>query len=176
MKNDGLVKYPLSMRIYHWVVFLLVIILITVGYVMSDMGVSEKKWQIYFMHKSFGLTLFLIVLARIINRLRSKIAPLPKTISLFDVKVASIVHFMLYVLLIAMPISGMLMSIFGGRGLPFFFVTFLSYINRQEEVSGFFWLIHTKLPVIMIILIILHVLGSFKHLLIDKVNIFKRIF
>jgi len=176
MKNDGIIKYSLSMRIFHWVVTLMVITLIVAGYIMSDMAVSEQKWQIYFMHKSFGLTLFIIVLMRIINRYRSKVPSLPKSISSFDAKLASIAHYMLYTLLLIMPLSGMLMSVFGGRGLPFFFTTFLSTITRQENISGFFWLIHTKLPIIMIILISLHVLGSFKHLLVDKVNIFKRMF
>ena len=173
-KNDK-AKYPLSMRIYHWLVFAMVVTMISVGYSMSGLEVSDEKWQIYYMHKSSGLLLFVIMLARIYNRLKSKIPTLPKSVSVFDAKIAHIVHYLLYIVLLIIPISGMLMSVFGGRGLPFFFTTFLKGVTRQENISGAFWIVHTKLPIILMILVGLHVIGSFKHLIIEKVNIFKRI-
>ena len=175
MSKEIKAKYPLSMRIYHWLVMLMVATLISVGYYMSGMEVSEEKWQIYYMHKSFGLLLLLIMLARIYNRWKSSVPKLPKSISIFDAKISSIVHYLLYIMLVIIPISGILMSVFGGRGLPFFFTTFFKDITRQENISGAFWIVHTKLPMILMILVGLHVLGSFKHLIVDKVNIFKRI-
>jgi cytochrome b561 len=175
MNNVSLVKYPLSMRIYHWIVVLMVASLIYVGYYMSDLEVSDEKWKLYFMHKSFGTLFLIIMLARIYNRMRSKVPALPSNVNIFDAKISKIVHYLLYIILLIMPISGMLMSIFGGRGLPFFFTTFLTDLSRHEEISGAFWLIHTKLPSIILILVSLHIIGSIKHLIIDKVNIIKRI-
>lgn len=174
MKEDILVKYPLSMRIFHWLVVLMVVSLISVGYYMSEMEVSDEKWKLYFMHKSFGALFLLIMIARIYNRIKSQVPDLPKSVNVFDAKISKIVHYLLYVILLIMPISGMLMSIFGGRGLPFFFTTFFASFGRNEEISGAFWLIHTKLPAIILILISLHIIGSLKHLIIDKVNIIKR--
>lgn len=175
MQNENIAKYPLSMRIYHWLVVLMVISLVSIGYYMSNLEVSDEKWRLYFMHKSFGALFLIIMLARIYNRMQSKVPSLPKGVNIFDAKIAKIVHYLLYIILCIMPISGILMSVFGGRGLPFFFTTLLSQVGRYEEISGAFWLVHTKLPSILLILVSLHIIGSIKHLAVGKVNIIKRI-
>jgi cytochrome b561 len=172
--QENQTKYPLSMKLYHWVAALMVGALIYVGYNMSDMPASDEKWRMYFMHKSFGLLFLIVMLSRLYNRFRSKIPPLPEKISIFDAKMSHIVHYLLYGVLIIMPISGIFMSIFAGKGMPFFFTTFFSDIAKHEEINGAAWIVHTKLPTIILLLIGLHLVGSMKHFIVDKVNLLKR--
>jgi cytochrome b561 len=168
-------KYTLGVRLFHWVSAFFVITLLTVGFIMADMQPSPEKWQLYFMHKSFGLLFFIIVLLRIFNRYRSNIPQMPKGISSLEQKAAKIGHYMMYIIMFVIPFAGILMSVYAGKGLPFFITTFFEDVPKNPQISSIFWLLHVNLPLLLIAVITLHVIGSFKHLLVDKINIFKRI-
>ena len=174
MKNEVIEKYPVSMRLFHWVTVIFVLTLLTVGFVMSSMKPSPDKWQLYFMHKSFGLLFFLLIIARIINRYKSKLPATPSQFSPLEAKLSKIAQYSMYALLVFMPIAGGTMSVFSGKGLPFFFTTFLASVEKNADISGFFWLLHTNIPFLLIAIITLHILGVLKYIFIDKYNIIRR--
>ena len=71
------------------------------------------------MHKSFGLTMAALILPRIFLRRASRLpAALPGPG--WQTAAASANHYLLYFLITFLPTTGVLMGIFGGRGIPFF--------------------------------------------------------
>lgn len=168
-------KYPLLMRINHWVMALLIIILISVGMWMSELPNDYPgKYDIYDLHKSFGIVAILFVIFRLSVRLRSAIPSLPKEISPFEQKAGHAVHLILYALIFAMPISGYLMSNYGGYPIHFFGKLMPVFVEKNHELGTFFRGVHGYAAWSLIVIISLHVIGSIKHLLIDKVNLAKR--
>ena len=63
-------KYPLSIRIFHWVSAALILGLLILGIYMTPYDESNMPFAdgLYFWHKSFGVLMFLIVIFRFYNR------------------------------------------------------------------------------------------------------------
>ena len=95
----------------HWAIALLIIGMIAVGWIMDAMpgGPGSPKIAIIQIHKSVGITILLLTIARIIWRIMNPPPaepPMPKWQSLL----ASGVHILLYVLMLAMPLTGWIMA------------------------------------------------------------------
>ena len=90
-------KYHKSIVTLHWLIAVIVIILIALGLNMVDIerGTPERAFY-YNLHKSFGVTLLILMIARIYFRIKFKSPPLPSSVSLFQQTVARASHFILY--------------------------------------------------------------------------------
>jgi len=168
-------KYNLSMRILHWVVALMIFALLYVGITMTDMPEGPERIKIYNMHKSFGLSLLILAIIRLINRLYSKIPQYPVELNNRDVKLSKATVHILYLLIIIMPISGYFMSSFGGYAVIFFGYTLPQILPVMPDVASFFRSAHYLIGMTLIAVIALHLLGSIKHYFVEKVNLLKRI-
>src|SRR3546814_7251571 len=98
---------PVS-QLLHWLIVLLVLVLAIVGLTMGELPKTPKYFWVYTMHKSTGITVLALVLVRIAWRLY---AGTPKPVAgkpTWQLGIASLNHFLLYALLLAMPMSGWL--------------------------------------------------------------------
>lgn len=142
---------------------------------MSDLPTDyPDKFYYYGMHKSFGLVALLFVIFRLSVRMRAAVPKLPAKISNRDANIAALTVGLLYFAMLAMPLSGFLMSDFGDYTVSFFGVELPGFFDKNLQMSGFFRSSHGYIAYALIVVISLHVLGSIKHLLVEKVNIFKR--
>ena len=117
MYSDNLLpkKWPISSRIFHWVSALL---LLSTWLLMVLYQFTDTKLYIS-LHKAFGISVLCWMIARILNRLITK-APAPVAMPKWQQIISQLNHFALYALLIAMPIAGLLMSVYGGRAVDIF--------------------------------------------------------
>ncbi len=168
-------KYSLSMRVMHWIMAFLIIVLLAVGLWMESLPNDYPgKYDVYALHKSFGVIALAFIIFRLSVRMRSKIPALPKNITKFDASLAAATVVLLYVCMFAMPLSGYLMSTFGGHPVQLFGIPLPSLFSENMEAAKFNRMIHGYAGYGLIAIIVLHILGSFKHLLVEKVNLFKR--
>ena len=107
------------MRGFHWVSAILIIALLGVGVYMANVN-STYKYDLYDLHKSFGMSILFVTLLRIITRLLSKIPTLPSGFNLIEIKLSKLVYFSMYLLTITMAVSGYLMSDLGGYRVKIF--------------------------------------------------------
>ena len=154
----------------HWLVAVVVFGLFGLGLWMMDLGYYDPWRQTApFLHKSFGLALFAVMLVRVMWRLANPcVAPL----ATHDAKTklaARLGHGALYLGLFALMISGYLISTADGRGIEFFGVftvpALLSGLPRQEDIAG---LVHEYLAWGLVILALIHALAALKHHFIDR--------
>ena len=104
----------------HWLIVLLLLAQGTVGLLMGDMARGPDKIAVYALHKSVGITLLALAVARLLWRLYAgRPAPVPGTLS-WQERAASAMHAALYVLLFAVPISGWVMNSAAGFPLQWF--------------------------------------------------------
>ena len=162
-------KYPVLMRAIHWLMAIGFLGLIASGWYMAGLEKSVSyKYDIYYWHKSFGtLALFAIAL-RILVRLASSVPPLPEALPGHEKKLAHLAHFLLYAMMIAVPLSGFLMSDYGGRAIELFNWATFEFLEDNKELAGTFWEIHTTIPYIFLGIIVVHILGALKHRFFDE--------
>ncbi len=104
----------------HWLIVLLLLAQGTVGLLMGDMARGPDKIAVYALHKSVGITLLALAVARLLWRLYAgRPAPVPGTPS-WQERAASAMHAALYLLLFAVPISGWVMNSAAGFPLQWF--------------------------------------------------------
>jgi cytochrome b561 len=164
------------MRIAHWLLAVLIIGALTVGFIMTDMDATNPlKRELYGMHKSFGMLILALVTIRFGIRLVSKIPPYPKELKRRDILLSHAVVVLLYCLMFIMPVSGYIMSTAGGYGVKFFGISVPSLISKDLALSNFARLLHNYAGYIFATAIILHLLGTLKHYFIEKVNLLERL-
>ena len=169
-------KYTLSMRVIHWIMAILLITLLAVGLWMTSLTQDDpSKGVIYGMHKSFGILALIFVILRVANKMRSEVPAMPKEITYFYAKLSAGTVLLLYICMIAQPISGFLMSDFSGYPVQFFGITLPSIVEKNAETGKLFAVLHGYIGFALIGLIALHLAGSLKHYFSEKVNLLKRI-
>jgi cytochrome b561 len=115
----------------HWLTLLLVLGMATVGLLMVEMPNGPAKLQVYALHKSFGLTVLGLTALRLLWRLAVG-TPLPERgTPLWQDALARMTHGALYVLLLAVPISGWWFNSAAGFPLRWF------GLLRLPKLTGF---------------------------------------
>jgi cytochrome b561 len=95
-------------QLLHWTIAVLILAIGTVGLLMGELPRSPKWFWVYTMHKSLGLTVLALVLVRIGWRVYAG-APAPVAgTPRWQAKAASATHGAIYLLILAMPLSGWL--------------------------------------------------------------------
>jgi len=174
MVQENTLQYNRVAKIFHWLSALTVFSLFAVGYWMVDLTYYSEWYKIApHWHKSIGFLLFAITLFRIIWKVTT---PTPKIEGLAWEKLgAKIVHKLLYLLLLAIFISGYMISTADGRSIDIFNLFTIpglgSIIDNQEDIAGE---VHFYLTYSLIGLTILHALAAFKHHFINKDNTLKK--
>ena len=162
-------KYSLTMRILHWLIGLMLLIMIGVGWYMAGLPMeSELKYEIYPIHKSFGITVFGLVLIRIVVRLFSNTPALPSGLATWEKALTKITHLLLYVLMLAIPVVGYLSSDFQGFDVEWFGIPIPELVEDNEDYAHLMHEWHEILAYSLLLLIILHLAGTIKHRWFDK--------
>ena len=171
-------KYHLSARIIHWIMALIIISLLVVGFYMTNFLDKEASYRmtIYGLHKSFGALVIFLFVIRIFIRLSKEVPKLPNSIGINTQRLAHLVHFLLYVLMIFMPLSGYLMSNFFGYPVHLFGLSLPMLVTKNIELGQFFASTHKFLGFSFATVLFLHIAGVLKHRFFDipKNNILKR--
>jgi cytochrome b561 len=158
----------------HWLIALGILGLLALGLYMVGLpkGLPVKATLIN-LHKSLGLTVFLLVLLRIVARLvlhRPPLPPMPP----WQRAAARTTQGLLYVGMVAMPLAGYLGSSFNSYGTRFWGILLPKWGWDDAHLRGLFFGLHQAIGYVLIALIVLHVAGAFKHQWIDRDNLLAR--
>jgi len=170
-KSYGLVSQKL-----HWIIAILIVGLLAVGWYMADMPRSPEKFQLYGVHKAIGI----IVLALAVLRISWVVLqPKPETLgseSKLQIVAAKAVHGFLYLWMLAMPLSGWLMSSAGGHPVSVFgLFTMPTLVEKGSSLGGIAHEVHETLPVIGVLLLVAHIGAAVYHHVILKDDTLRRI-
>ncbi len=168
----------------HWLIAFAILVNIALGLYMADLPNSDPtKFQIVQFHKSVGLTVLVLSLMRVAWRLVNSVPPLPADMNPLLKRVARLTQFLLYALILAIPLSGWLMVSTSPLGLPTSYfglfhwphVWFLAEMTRasKKAIIGIFVETHEFLAWSAIVLVTLHVAGALYHRLIRRDGVLK---
>lgn len=161
-------KYHISIRVIHWIMAALIIGMLGLGFFLEET-------KLYSLHKSIGVLILALIIIRLIARNVTKTPAMPVQIKPIEGKLAKLGHYSLYLLVLLMPISGWLMSNWSGRGVGFFGIAMPILVEKNKELAGLAYEAHEIIAYLLIFMISAHVAGYLKHLIVDKLNLLRRI-
>jgi len=174
MTNTSL-HYTKTAKSLHWLMALLLTGMIALGLTMQDLPLSPQKLQLYAWHKWAGVSLFLLVIIRLAWRLMHPPPPLPWHMSTLQRMTAQASHVALYGLMLAIPLSGWLMSSAKGFQTVWFGVLPLPDLLAKDKALGnLLQSVHWGLNVTLITTVTLHLAASLKHHFFDQDDILMR--
>lgn len=154
----------------HWLVAVAVIGLFVLGLYMTGLSYYDPYYRLApHIHKSIGMLLLGLMAVRLIWRLSNpRPHPVP-TLKSWEKRLSEWVHWLLYLLLFAIMISGYLISTADGRAITIFdwfsVPALVTGLPRQEDIAG---AVHYWLAMVTIGLVVLHALAALKHHFIDR--------
>lgn len=105
--------FALPARILHWLMAALILAMLFIGVGMVA-SVSERHAWLLRIHKPLGIAILLLAVVRLAVRLRHPPPPLPADLPALQKLAAHASHWLLYALMIAMPLVGWAMLSAGG--------------------------------------------------------------
>ena len=164
----------------HWMVALAMIGMLGVGFYM----VNVEAWFLYPWHKSIGVLIFVIALARVAWRVRNGWPPAAGQSSRFEQLAAKSVHWTLIVCTVAMPVTGMIFSGASGHGFGTLGVTIVPARHNPLQGADVIpysaaWSdvgqgLHSALAYLLLAAIALHIAGALKHHVVAKDGTLRR--
>jgi len=168
-------RYTQTAISLHWLMAVLLIGLLVLGFYMHDLPLSPWKLKVFSWHKWAGVTAFLLVIARLIWRFSHKPPALPILMKRSAVVAAHVGHFMLYLLMIAIPLTGWLTSSAKGFQTVYFGVLPIpDLLVKNKELGSLLREVHEVLNFTLIALVLGHVLATLKHQLVDQDDLLTR--
>ena len=183
-------RYTKTAVILHWLIALGIFIMFGIGWFMADLPKEAPKqmaydlfdlgivtWQLgeevsprtfYFnLHKSIGVTLFALIIFRILWRITHKPPALLSSYKEMERKLADGAHHLLYLLMFAVPLTGLMMAIASKYGVKWFGIDFISGLDNKPLREAFKEA-HQIIGLVLLLIVVLHILGALKHKFIDK--------
>jgi cytochrome b561 len=142
----------------------LVIAMLVIGLIMVDLPLGVQKLELYALHKSIGIVILAFTAARLAWHLSGTRPVLLGPSRLYERVLAHAVHVSFYIVLIAMPLTGWLMSSAANFSVSVFGLFTLPDLVAPDKALGkAFEAAHSWLAWILIGLVALHVAGALKH-------------
>ena len=172
---SGTQTYGTITKTFHWLTALLILTIVPLGVIAYNLPYETNaqlalKAQLFSLHKTLGVTVFFVALARIFWALtQAKPAPLhPDRKS--ETWLAETVHWLLYISLVSVPLTGWIHHAATEGFAPILLPISqdLPFVPNDEAVAKLFGGLHWLWSKIMVGAILLHIAGALKHQIIDK--------
>jgi len=168
-------EYTSTAKALHWLMAALLFGLLALGFYMHDLPLSPDKLKLYSWHKWAGVTAFLLLAFRLLWRVTHRPPALPDSMPKLMQFAAHAGHLMLYVLMIAIPLSGWLMSSTKGFQTVYFGILPIpDLLDKNKELGDLLALVHKSLNLLFIAVLAGHIGAALKHHFIDKDDILTR--
>lgn len=154
---------------FHWIIAVLVIVNWRIAETAEHLE-GPAAGAVWNYHKAWGITILVLTLGRVGWKLAHPGPPFPAHHKPWEKALARTVHFTFYALLIGLPLAGWIANSLTGRTIDFFgmFTIPALPVGANKELGGQIFDAHATTGTILLLLIVLHILGVIKHLVIDR--------
>ena len=161
-------------KFFHWIIALAIVGNGIFGLMMDLAGSPMRKINWLALHKSIGLTVLALILLRIVWRAfdrRPPDEPMPR----WQALAAHAMHGVLYVVIVAIPLSGWWFNSVTGKPLQWFKQFNLPALGEKNDaLRHFAHGVHEYLFWFLVLLLLAHVGGALKHHVFDNDNVLRR--
>ncbi|MDZ4762358.1 MAG: cytochrome b/b6 domain-containing protein [Alphaproteobacteria bacterium] len=180
---SGRKRYTAVAIALHWLIAFSIIGMIALGWIMGDMPDGADRFALFQLHKSIGITILLLSVARIVWRLMNPPPPEPPMPG-WQGALATAVHVSFYVLMIAMPLTGWALVSSSPTGIGTTLFNMIPWphlpglpdlsLQTKEDLHEPLEFVHSKLAWVIIGLLGLHLAGALKHQFLDRDGLISR--
>ncbi|MDP8984558.1 MAG: cytochrome b [Pseudomonadota bacterium] len=176
-------SYGTVARTFHWLVAGLIVVQFILApipeelppgmHIVPPFGLDAAG--VLARHKSFGMTVLLLMIVRLFWRRRSPAPALPVTMKPLQRRLAYLSHGVFYIVLFAMPLSGWMMVQAKGSSASWFGLwTWPTFLAQSDAAFRAFSFTHEILSRVLFFLALLHVAAALKHHFWDKDGVLVR--
>ncbi|MDX2144490.1 MAG: cytochrome b [Rhodospirillaceae bacterium] len=159
----------------HWIVAGAVVGTVALALYLDTLELGETKNLMLTAHKSVGLTILALMALRVVWRLTHRAPPLPATMTAWQRWAAQATHIFLYVIALAMPVTGYMSVAARGRETTFFGLFRVpEIVPLDRALSNLSENLHTNGQYVLYALVGAHVAGALYHHFIAKDDILRR--
>ena len=162
MLRNGPDSFGLVTRALHWAIAALVLVMLSLGLRLADMQPGLANLWLYSLHKSLGLITLALMILRLVWHL---VSPPPHPMGGgWQAHAARATHWVIYGLMIAIPLSGWAASSATGIDVMLFdrwIVPAISPVSTYWEEKGF--RVHDVLTKLLMAILALHMAAALKR-------------
>ena len=171
--TNTLTEYGIISKVLHWLSAAILFIQIPLGFYLVDLDFGDQRITIEDIHVTLGLTVFYIIIIRLINNILNPTPKLDPSIFKGQRFLAKMNHVFLYIAILSITISGILKKLFNGETLTIIFKQI--EIKDNFDLADQFYTIHIFSNYTLIALISIHLMAVIIHKLFFGDNLLKRI-
>jgi cytochrome b561 len=165
-------RFALPARILHWLMAALILAMLLIGAGMLSTTTARYP-ELLAWHRPIGIAILILALVRLAVRLTHRPPPLPADLPAIQVAAAKGSHYLLYALMIAMPLIGWAMQSAGGYPVILWpGVVLFPILPHDIEVYGWLRCAHGLLAYAFFLLILAHLGAALFHGLIRRDGVF----
>ena len=168
-------RYGAVAIVLHWLVAAALFVTFPLGLYMADLPLSPRKLTLVSYHKWIGVTILALMSLRLAWRLTHRPPPLPLAMPAWQRRAATLAHWMLYGLLLAIPLSGWLYS--SAVGVPTVYLGLWQLpdlVGKDKALAEALKLAHKSLNFTLLALVVVHVAAAIKHHFVDRDGLLAR--
>jgi cytochrome b561 len=161
-------RYSSAAIALHWVTAMLILANLLLALSMVPLPISPRKLQWYLLHKSIGVTIFLLTSLRIAWRAVHSY-PEPVPMPPWQRRAATATHGLLYALLMIIPLTGWLYS--SATGVQVVYAGALALpdlVPKDKALAEALRLVHVSLNSLLVAMVCVHVAAALKHHFVDR--------
>ena len=167
-------QYGTTAKVLHWLVAALLLVQYLIGWLMPDIHRGQSPGAAMTFHISFGILILVLIALRLVWRLTHPVAP-ESSLPPWQRLTSEVVHWMLYVLVLATTVTGWLFASFRGWSASFFYLTPLPMLASDNTAAGkAIDGLHQAAEWSLLVLIGIHVAAALLHLLVYRDRIVQR--
>jgi len=168
-------RYTRTAIFLHWLVALGLTATFALGFYMQDLPLSPGKLKLYSWHKWAGITLLALIVVRLAWRMTHPAPQFPAAMGVKARVAAHAGHWLLYALMLAIPVSGWLMSSAQGFTVVWFGVLPLpDLVARDAALGALLKDTHIALNYTLLVVVIGHVGAALLHHFVRKDTVLSR--
>jgi len=168
-------RYTRTAIALHWIVAALILFNLGFGLYTVDLPLSPRKLRYFSWHKWIGVTIFLLVAARLLWRLTHPAPALPSTMKPWEARAAHVSHIALYVLFFSAPLSGWLFSSAAGFQTVYLGVLPIpDLLSKNRDLADGLKVAHHWINYAMGALIAVHAAAAVKHHVVNRDDVLAR--
>lgn len=165
-------RYNTTSQCFHWLVAALILTMLALGFSLEFVP-DEWRRMVMKTHKATGTVILVLAVLRLVWQAFTQNPP-PVEAPWVKVKLAQATHIMLYGLILAMPLTGLMMMSAVGNSVDVFGLFEIPPFLPENDLMDTLAAIHGWLAYVLVGLIGLHTVGALYHHLILKDETLKR--
>ncbi|QHS11313.1 cytochrome b [Sinimarinibacterium sp. NLF-5-8] len=168
-------RYRNSLIVAHWLMALLILGLIGLGWYMVEIPPkTPARGYFYNLHKAFGLIAMGVIVLFALLRALQRPPPLPDSMQSWEKTAAHWAHMLTYGLLLVVPLSGYAEANLNPYGIKFFGLHLKPWGPEMAGLSAALKTVHVYSANAFAGLLGIHILAALKHALINRDGVLRR--